>query len=134
MTCHVLQPKSVNKQYTGATCLSVSISLHENPILFYLTKLFDQDESDDSSLLKIWSPEIKIVLNVNPPDIIASEIHRPPNPTSTGVGDEAELGQGLTEVVECDGDLMDEPIVLPDHLQKLVDDAMKDILCQSFEQ
>jgi hypothetical protein len=38
------------------------------------------DESDDLSLtnfLKIVSPEVKVVLNENPPDIIASDIHRP---------------------------------------------------------
>ena len=53
---------------------------------------------------------------LNPPDIIANEFHRPPNSDA-----------------EKDSDLLNEPIVLPDHLQRLVDEAMKDILCQANE-
>ena len=54
--------------------------------------------------------------SLNPPDIIANEFHRPSN-----------------NEVEKDSDLLNEPIVLPDHLQRLVDEAMKDILCQVNE-
>ena len=53
---------------------------------------------------------------LNPPDIIANEFHRPTNSDA-----------------EKDSDLLNEPIVLPDHLQRLVDEAMKDILCQANE-
>ena len=53
---------------------------------------------------------------LNPPDIIANEFHRPSNSDA-----------------EKDSDLLNEPIVLPDHLQRLVDEAMKDILCQANE-
>ena len=68
------------------------------------------------------------MLNENPPDIIASEIHRPVVSSTAGGGDE-----NSEATVERDSDLMDEPIVLPDHLQRLVDEAMKDILCQGFD-
>ena len=54
--------------------------------------------------------------SLNPPDIIANEFHRPSNSDT-----------------EKDSDLLNEPIVLPDHLQRLVDEAMKDILCQANE-
>ena len=84
-------------------------------------------DDDSDELLKVFSPdpETKMSLNVNPPpDIIASEIHRPV--VSAGTDPEPEL--------ERDSDLLNEPIVLPDHLQKLVDDAMKEILCQSLDQ
>lgn len=49
----------------------------------------------------------------NPPDVVPIEEHQPLN----------------TLKLEEDSDLLSEPIVLPDHLQKLVDEAMKDLLC-----
>jgi hypothetical protein len=73
--------------------------------------------------------EVNIVVSENPPDIIANEFHRP-----SRSGSLEEVSKNDSGNLEKDSDLLNEPIVLPDHLQRLVDEAMKDILCQNQNQ
>lgn len=77
--------------------------------------LFDKDDeeggltSDSSS--QFADEKCSDQALFNPPDVVPIEEHQP------------------FVKSEVDSDLFSEPIILPDHLQKLVDEAMKDILC-----
>ena len=117
---------------TETTTPSTEGCFEEDPDLSESTnpKMFS-DFSESVNPPKMVS-EVKIVVTengLNPPDIIANEFHRP-----ACSGSLEEVSGKDSGILEKDSDLLNEPIVLPDHLQRLVDEAMKDILCQNQDQ
>jgi hypothetical protein len=82
------------------------------------------DDEDEKSTSESSSSQIMDTNSGNSCDQSSSLVFYPPDVVPI----EEHLPVPASKLEE-DLDLMSEPIVLPDHLQKLVDEAMKDILC-----